>query len=451
MADTDGNIRIGVKIEDSEFKKGLENLKKVVKTLGNETDDIDFDEAKKSAEELGNEVEDTTEEVKKTGKEYDETKKKAKGVGNEVQKNTGKQKENTEEEKKTKKTFEDVKKEAGQLREQLDKAKAATANIKEEAGKSFGDVANGAKAAGAATVAAASYAVKFNSDYKQAANSFQSQTGKSKAEMQEFEGVLKNIYKGNYGEDIEDVGNSMAIVAQNARDVSPENIEKLTTDAIILRDTFGFEVNESMRAANMLIDQFGMSGEEAFNLIAQGAQNGLDKNGDLLDSINEYSVHYKQLGFGAEEMFNSLVNGAETGTFSVDKLGDSVKEFGIRAKDNSKTTNEAFKALKLNSKTITQQFAKGGAEGRKAFNSVVNALFKTKDAVKRNEIGVALFGTMWEDLGEEGVKALSDINGTADRTKQTLQDINNVRYDDLSSACQLWTVLHMNLQMVIMI
>ena len=72
------------------------------------------------------------------------------------------------------------------------------------------------------------------------------------------------------------------------------------------------------------------------------AQNGLDKNGDLLDTINEYSVHFKQAGFDAESMFNMLINGTESGTFSVDKLGDTVKEFFIRAKDGSDSTIGAF-------------------------------------------------------------------------------------------------------------
>ena len=38
---------------------------------------------------------------------------------------------------------------------------------------------------------------------------------------------------------------------------------------------------------------------------------GLDKNGDLLDTINEYSVHFKDAGYSAEEMFNSLKNGED--------------------------------------------------------------------------------------------------------------------------------------------
>ena len=124
-------------------------------------------------------------------------------------------------------------------------------------------------------------------------------------------------------------------------------LESTTTNALALRDVFDWEVEESVRAAQMMIDEFGVSSEEAYNLLAQGAQNGLDKNQNLLDSINEYSVHFSQMGFSAEEMFGMISSGAAEGVFDIDKLGDAVKEFGIRAKDGSDATMEAFKSLGL--------------------------------------------------------------------------------------------------------
>ena len=337
----------------------------------------------------------------------------------------------------------------------------------------------------------------------QAFNTFQTKTGTSTEAMTEFEDQISDLYKNNYGESLNDVADAMAQVAQTTKETDPSKIQELTKNAIVLRDTFGFEINESMRAVNMLMDQFGISGEEAFNLIAQGAQNGLDKNGDLLDSINEYSVHYKQLGFDAEDFFNSLQNGTEAGTFSVDKLGDAMKEFGIRVREGGDDVNTALasmglvvqgvgeKALdaynkniesldKLNAKIakggtdaqmqawneekkILEQkikdyeneveirgelndkikaqygdlYAKigaGGDEAKEATNDILNALYAIEDPIQQNAYGVALFGTMWEDLGAEGVKALMDVNGEADKTSKTLSEIDAIKYNDLGSA-----------------
>lgn len=290
----------------------------------------------------------------------------------------------------------------------------------------------GLAAAGTVLASGLGYAVSVADDAKGALNDFEAATGLTGEWSAEFEQSMKNLYAANYGEGFEDISQSMATVAQSAREIDPSKIEDLTRNGIALRDTFGFDIQEQMRAVNMLMDQFGLSGDEAFNLIAQGAQLGLDKNGDFLDSINEYSVHYAQLGLDAEEMFNSFVNGAYAGTFSVDKLGDAVKEFGIRVKDGS--ADDAFKQLGLDAEATAQAFAEGGDSAKTAFQEVTQKLFEMQDPLEQNTIGTALFGTMWEDLGAEGVQALSEITGGIDGTRDALSEINKIKYDTFGDA-----------------
>lgn len=265
---------------------------------------------------------------------------------------------------------------------------------------------------------------------------FQQQTGKSEQEMEAFNEQIEKLYANNYGESMNDVAEAMAAVSNSTKETEPEKIAELTQNALELRDVYGFEVTETMRAVNMLMDQFGISGDKAFNLIIQGAQKGLDKNGDLLDTINEYSVHYKQQGYSAEQFFNSLVNGADSGTFSVDKLGDAMKEFGIRTKDTASSTTEGFELIGLNADTIREKFSNGGESAQEATQEVLEALFSMDDKVKQNQAGVDLFGTMWEDLGIDGVKALMDVNGEIDSTKDSMQELLDIKSDDLETQIQ---------------
>lgn len=264
-------------------------------------------------------------------------------------------------------------------------------------------------------------------------NNFSNQTGIQGKELQKYKGVLDELYDDGMGESYEDLSEILSKIVQTTKETDPSKIKELAQNAIVLRDTFDFDVQESMRAVNMLMDQFGVSGEEAFNLIVQGAQNGLNKNDDLLDSINEYSVHYKQLGYNADEFFNSLENGTKSGTFSVDKLGDAMKEFGIRTKDTATSTDEGFQLVGLNANKMRTEFAKGGKSAQNATKKTLKALFSMNDQVKQNQAGVDLFGTMWEDLGIEGVKALMNVNGTANKTEKSMQKINDVAYDDVDS------------------
>jgi phage-related minor tail protein len=322
-----------------------------------------------------------------------------------------------------------------EYKESVEKAKKELDEFKASAEDAFNTVKTGAGILGGAMIATGGYALKLSTDFDKAFNTLVTRTGASADEMDELNEAMERVYANNFGDSIQDVAESMATVRQNTK-LSGDELQKATERALLLRDTFEFDVNESTRTAKMLMDQYGLSADEAYNLIAQGAQKGLDKNGDLLDTINEYSVHFNNLGLGAEDMFNMLVNGAENGTFSVDKLGDAVKEFGIRAKDGSDSTADAFAALGLNADETSQKFAKGGEDAKAALDDVTKALFAMDDPLAQNQVGVALFGTMWEDLGVEGVKALMGVEGEISKTSTALEDINNQKYDDIGSALQ---------------
>lgn len=263
-------------------------------------------------------------------------------------------------------------------------------------------------------------------------NKFQAATGASSKEMENFSGAIEDLYKQNFGDSLEDVAEAMAQVKQQTGEVDPSKLEELTKNAMMLDDTFGMDVNESMRAVNQLMNQFGISGDEAFNLIAQGAQSGLNKNDNLLDTINEYGPKFQQMGLSADDMFNMLSNGAEAGVFDIDKLGDAVNEFSIRVKDG--TADNAFKELNLDVNATKEAFGKGGSAAKKAMKQTMEALKKVDDPLKQNQLGVELFGTMWEDTGGKAILAMGDTQGEIKKTKKTMEEINKVRYNDLGSA-----------------
>lgn len=275
-------------------------------------------------------------------------------------------------------------------------------------------------------------------DIDKATNTFIAKTGESKDSAEEFEDAMTSIYNNNFGESFEDIADSMATVKTAMGDIGTAELESVTTKALVLRDTFDMDVNESIRAVNSMMDQFGVTADEAYNLIAQGAQNGLNQNDDLLDTVNEYSVQFKNAGYSAEDMFNMLANGVDAGTWSVDKLGDAVKEFNIRASDGTvgeaiKENAKAFGLSKKEAKALAQEVESGSVG---AYQKLADQLRSVDDDTKRYQLGVSMFGTMWEDLGEDAVMALLDTQGEISTTKDALGEINSVKYNDLGSALE---------------
>ena len=337
----------------------------------------------------------------------------------------------------------------------------------------------------------------------------EARTGATGQTMEGFEDVLYEVYNANYGESLGDVSEKLSTVIQMTDDLDNASLAKVTKSAIALEDVFGFDVKESLRAANSLMDQFGITSDEAFNLIVQGAQNGLDQNGDLLDTINEYSVQFKNAGYSADDMFNMLANGVDAGTWSVDKLGDAVKEMNIRLSDgtadealqklgfgfeeaavdaealeraalgiskaeanlttaqweanqalrdygaNSNTYKKALNNLKdaeydladaqkkyndiaseteFNLDTIKESLAAGGDVAQEAMGQIMTALMSVEDEQERYILGQTIMGTMWEDLGEDTVKALMNTEGAISGTVDAMGQMDAAAYDTLESS-----------------
>ena len=324
-------------------------------------------------------------------------------------------------------------KEFGSVFEQ--QVKAASDNVKElggkveEAGKKMGGLS---AAAGAGLVAAA----KSAADNEAAINRYIATTGKAVSETDKYKELMETIYQNNYGESIQDVADKMRIVSNILGDLPDEELQRVVEKSYLLEDAYGMDFQENVRGVNALMDQFGITADQAYELINQGAQKGLNQNQDLTDQIAEYSTYYAKLGFTAEDFFNMMIAGAEDGAYQIDYLNDAMKEFGIRTKDNSKSTNDAYTALGLNVEEVNNKFAQGGDKAQEAFAEVTKAIMAIEDPVKRNEIGVALFGTKFEDLEESAVFAMTSAKDQVNMLGDTVEQTSDTMYGGTSDKAQ---------------
>lgn len=410
MSETKGEVVYEIRADDSNLESDLDAAQKKVEKS-----------TEKGAEKTEQIERDTSEAVKREKEQVTEHHKQQNDERVKDDKDTGKEREETE--------------------------KSTGEKIKSLASGSLKAIGAGMAAVGSAAVAVGGMAVKSATDMDQALNQFMASTGLAEEytvqladgtvqvvnQAENYKKVMEEIYADNFGESFEDIATSMSEVSKQMTYLDDAQLKTATESALTLRDVFGYEVSESVRAANSMVDQFGISADEAFNLIAQGAQYGLDYSGELLDSINEYAPQFKKLGLDAEDMFQVFSSGTNAGAFNLDKIGDAVKELSIRVIDGSETTEAGFKAMGLNADDMAKKFGAGGETAKQAFRDVINGLASMEDPLAQNTAGVNLFGTMWEDLGGDVVMSLAEVNDGIDQTYDSMQELQDVKYDDLGS------------------
>ncbi|MGZ0055050.1 phage tail tape measure protein [Bacillus cereus] len=281
-------------------------------------------------------------------------------------------------------------------------------------------------------------AVKVASDFDTSQRNIQSSLGLTEKGAENLGKIAKETWKDGVGQSIEEVDQSLIKVYQNMKDVPHEELEEATKSAMTLGKTFDSDINEVTRGAGQLMNQFGISSKEAFDLFAAGGQEGLNYSNEMFDNVAEYAPLYKQAGFSANEMFTIMANGTRDGSYNLDYINDLVKEFGIRVQDGSKGVSDAFAEMSPQTQKVWDNFNKGKGTSADVFNAVLGDLGKMDDKVKANQLGVAVFGTKWEDMGAQAVLglnnangALGDVEGTMGKMQKTQQEAFGVRWQKL--------------------
>lgn len=285
-------------------------------------------------------------------------------------------------------------------------------------------------AAGTAVAAGITFAVTKASEMQTAVNNLTIATGASADEAARYKEAIEAVYGGGFGDDLKDVSDSIAQIKRNLTDLNDTELTDVTESALALRGAFGYDVSESSRAARALMQNFDVSAKDAYSYIYSGAQGGLDYAGDFLDSISEYSVQFAKMGLSAQEMFAIFSEGAENGAWNIDKVGDAVKEMAIRVIDGSKSTQEGFALINMNADEMAQKFAQGGEAARQAFDDTLEAIKALEDPVKQDAAGVALLGTMWEDLGKDVVFSFASIEESSFAASEALEKVLNSKYNN---------------------
>lgn len=292
-------------------------------------------------------------------------------------------------------------------------------------------------AVGVAAGAAAAEALAFADEANTAMEQFRRETGLAEESVEAFSGSAKNLFAAGVGEGIDDIAQAMATV-NNTMQTGAKETENITKRALVMRDVFDKDVAESVDAVKVLMDEFGLTSEEAFDFLVTGAQKGLDRNGDLLDSVREYGNLFSNAGATADEFFSVLETGAAGGVLGTDKVADAFKEFQIRFIEGNKDLTEGLTTLGLNYDELRAGVEDGSISISDAFNIVTKAAGEVDASLLTNQEAVAKLGAQFEDLGIEavagidaGATSLQDMAGSMDEvvTKNTsiAESMGNLR------------------------
>lgn len=241
-------------------------------------------------------------------------------------------------------------------------------------------------------------------------------------------------YANVFGESVESnmdttrIGLQFGIIDANA---TTTQAQKVVQGLSGIADALDEDVRPVATATTTLLKTgLATSAQAAFDIIAAGLRNGVNRGDDLLDTLTEYPAVVKRLGLDGAQFVGLLNQSLAAGARNSDVAADALKEFQIRATDSSDASAAGFQRLGMNAEKMTAKIARGGDDAREGLQEVLIGLREMEDPVQRNLAAVELFGTKAEDLGEalfamdlsSAVDQLDGVTGSAQRMFDRLAD-----------------------------
>ncbi|MFV9552100.1 phage tail tape measure protein [Algibacter sp. PT7-4] len=222
---------------------------------------------------------------------------------------------------------------------------------------------------------------------------------------------------------------------QLIRDLTQESghaISVIRIRAEVLKKTFEVDVAKSVETAKSMVKNFGISYNEAFDIIEDGAIRGKLTNDEFLDSLKEYPIQFKNAGFSATDFANIVSTGIDLSIYS-DKLPDAIKEFTLsitegtdaakEAMENAfgkKFTSKLFADIKSGAKTPKEALATIAEEASRIGLNAQQAQLLTAD----------LFKGAGEDAGG-ALKIFEAVNTALNKQKKPLTEIQEIEKQKL--------------------
>ena len=262
-------------------------------------------------------------------------------------------------------------------------------------------------------------ALEAYSDTENAVTKVNAYFGETGQAAEQSASVIKAVYSAGVGESMDAVASAVLMVKKNLADLSETDLTNLTQQVITLEELYGIDMNETLRGVNSLMQQYGLTAQEAMDYIVVGTQNGLDKTNELGDNLSEYAGKFSQAGYSASEYFQLLDNGLKNGAYNLDKVNDAINEVTTRLVDG--TIGESIGSFSTRTQELFASWQNGGATQKQVIDSIVADIGNCTNQQEALNLAALAFGTMAEDGNLKFITSLTSVGSTYDSVKGSAQ------------------------------
>lgn len=222
---------------------------------------------------------------------------------------------------------------------------------------------------------------------------------------------------------------------------SGDDLKAFRNEVQAVADSFNADFRETLIATNALSKQFGISANEALQLVKDGFLAGGDANGEFLDTLKEYPAYFKEAGISADQFVAIVTQTNKMGIFS-DKGVDAIKEANLRLREMTTATAAALDGIGISSEQVQKDLQTGTKTTFDVIQDVSAKLAELPDNAATVGAAIAdIFGGPGEDAGLQYLRMLKDISTNMDEVKGKAGVLAQLQEEQLQSQIELQNAL----------
>lgn len=187
--------------------------------------------------------------------------------------------------------------------------------------------------------------------------------------------------------------------------VEGQQLTELSSSISAISKQTGHEYKEVLNSVDTLINQYGITWQEAIGVIKDGIQAGADENGTFFSQIEQYAPAFRDAGVEVQDLV-ALITQTRSGLFNEQGMA-LIQTATNRIRTFSTQTQKALDAIGIDSQKLQQELVSEDKSIIQAIQMIAARISELPENSK--EVGEVLKDVFGKTASNEGMKMIETI------------------------------------------
>lgn len=200
--------------------------------------------------------------------------------------------------------------------------------------------------------------------------------------------------------------------------VSGNEMKAVRNEIQAMADVYGKDFKETLEGVDALMAQYGLTSQEAMQIMEDGFQSGADLNGDMINKIKQYAPAFHDAGIAADEMI-AIFQQTRSGIFSDGGL-DLISMASKKIREMSTSTKEALGGIGISAEQVEADLKSGAKSTFDVIQEISGQLrLMPQDGEEVGAVLKDVFGRQGASAGLQMIEQLDTMDKDLQKLKGT--------------------------------